>query len=148
MEGFVNKFIDFLVLCNEIVCVFGIQGSVLVMCVEFQEVLFIDWFCGESLWGLKYKLVKEINCFCSDIIFVREIFVSLIEQQDFVELKVLVYCFKGVVGNFGLIKIMYVCKVIEQDCYDKVVFVVLVVDLYSLVLLVQSVVVMEQDNDL
>ena len=148
MEGFANKPIDFPVLCNEIARVLGIQGSALAMRAEPKEALLIDWSRGESLWGSKHKLVKEINRFCNDITVARETFVRLTEQQDFAELKALVHRFKGVAGNLGLIKIMHACKAIEQDCYDKVAPVNSVADLYSLVPAVQSAVATEQDNDL
>ena len=146
MEGFANKPIDFPVLCNEIARVLGIQGSALAMRAEPKEALLIDWSRGESLWGSKHKLVKEINRFCSDINGVRETFESLTEQQYFTELKALVHRFKGVAGNLGLIKIMQVCKAIEQGCYDKVAPADSVAELYSLVLAVQSAVASEQDS--
>lgn len=146
MEGFANKPIDFPVLCNEIARVLGIQGSALAIRAEPKEALLVDWSRGESLWGSKHKLVKEIKRFCNDITLARETFESLTEQQDFAELKALVHRFKGVAGNLGLIKIMHACKAIEQDCYDKVAPADSVADLYSLVPAVQSAVAMEQES--
>ncbi|MAJ70489.1 MAG: PAS domain S-box protein [Alteromonadaceae bacterium TMED7] len=148
MEGFANKPIDFPVLCNEIARVLAIQGSALAIRAEPKEALLVDWSRGESLWGSKHKLVKEIKRFCNDITLARETFESLTEQQDFAELKALVHRFKGVAGNLGLIKIMHACKAIEQDCYDKVAPADSVADLYNLVPAVQSAVATEQDNDL
>jgi HPt (histidine-containing phosphotransfer) domain-containing protein len=148
MEGFANKPIDYPILCNEIARVLGIQGSALAMRAEPQEALLIDWPRGESLWGSKHKLVKEISRFCEDISRARNTFVSLSEQQDFVELKALVHRFKGVAGNLGLIKIMHACKAIEQNCYDEVGPADAVAVLYSLVPAVESALATEQDNTL
>tara|TARA_Y100001968_G_scaffold333920_1_gene401106 strand:- start:1080 stop:4382 length:3303 start_codon:yes stop_codon:yes gene_type:complete len=148
MEGFANKPIDYPILCNEIARVLGIQGSALAMRAEPQEALLIDWPRGESLWGSKHKLVKEISRFCEDISRARNTFVSLSEQQDFVELKALVHRFKGVAGNLGLIKIMHACKAIEQNCYDEVGPADSVAVLYSLVPAVESALATEQDNTL
>ncbi|WP_296046726.1 MHYT domain-containing protein [uncultured Alteromonas sp.] len=146
MEGFANKPIDFPVLCNEIARVLGIQGSALARRAEPQEALLIDWSRGESLWGSKHKLVKEINRFCHDIMHAREAFAALSESLDFTELKALVHRFKGVAGNLGLIKIMLACKAIEQDCYENSNPAEHVTQLYALVPEVESALQTEQDS--
>lgn len=146
MEGFANKPIDFPVLCNEIARVLGIQGSALAMRAEPQEALLIDWSRGESLWGSRHKLVKEVLRFTDDLKHAKNRFTELSEQADFIELKLLVHRFKGVAGNLGLIKIMQLCKDIEQNCYDEIKPTNAVRQLFDLVPQVEQAIEIEQES--
>lgn len=119
MEGFANKPIDFPALCNEIARVLGIQGSALVSQPRSAKTELIDWSRGESLWGSKAKLSKEITRFIEDLTTAKGEFEQNDTEQTFLELKALAHRFKGVAGNLGLIHIMLVCKEIESAATEQ-----------------------------
>ncbi|OFI34908.1 MHYT domain-containing protein [Alteromonas lipolytica] len=145
MEGFANKPIDFPVLCNEIARVLGIQGTALATRPEPQNAELIDWSRGESLWGSRHKLVKEIKRFSEDMLLEQGQFIQLAEHSRFNELKAMAHRFKGVAGNLGLMKIMLACKKIEHECIEQLLPVATITELYGLVGAVTEELENEQD---
>ncbi|MDC8830747.1 MHYT domain-containing protein [Alteromonas gilva] len=148
MEGFANKPIDFPVLCHEIARVLGIHGSALTARHERAEDVLIDWSRGESLWGSKHKLSKEIHRFVDDFRAAERSFVRLNENEDFAGLNALAHRFKGVAGNLGLIQIMRRLRQIEINCADRLSATPLITDLFALLPAVQDALSEQQQTEL
>jgi PAS domain S-box-containing protein len=119
MEGFANKPIDYPVLCRVIASVLGLEGSALSYVPTQLKTHTIDWSRGESLWGSRDALVKEITTYVKDFQQHKIEFQAAIDDNDYTHICSLSHRYKGVAGNLGLTALMTTLHHMEKAAREQ-----------------------------